>query len=152
MWFRETIWRWVEKSLVDGWQIADDRLSGKHQIRRDLSSSCAGIRDSSECCLLSAVLRVANVKGDENASLGDSIPGLAPRVPIAQARLTCSEDRVRGGAAKLAKMLSAKQQGRLDGFFTVKPKEGGSAGAGAKKDDKKRKGDEKGGAKKKGKK
>lgn len=61
-----------------------------------------------------------------------------------------SEDRVRAGAAKLAKMLSAKQQGRLDGFFTVKPKDGGKpapAAAGAK-----RKGDEKGGAKKKGKK
>ena len=66
---------------------------------------------------------------------------------------TRSEDRVRAGAAKLAKMLSAKQQGRLDGFFTVKPKDraaaptngkGGSAG--------KRKGEEKGGAKKKGKK
>lgn len=62
--------------------------------------------------------------------------------------LTSSEDRVRGGAAKLAKMLSAKQQGRLDGFFTVKPKEGTAV----KKDDKKRKADEKGGAKKKGKK
>jgi flap endonuclease-1 len=47
-------------------------------------------------------------------------------------------------------MLAAKQQGRLDGFFTVKPKEG-DAGKG-KKDDKKRKGDDKGGAKKKGKK
>lgn len=32
------------------------------------------------------------------------------------------EDRVRAGAAKLSKMLAAKQQGRLDGFFTVKPK------------------------------
>jgi flap endonuclease-1 len=53
-------------------------------------------------------------------------------------------------------MLAAKQQGRLDGFFTVKPKEGGApaaAGKGkGKGDDKKRKGDEKGGAKKKGKK
>lgn len=62
-----------------------------------------------------------------------------------------SEDRVRAGAAKLAKMLAAKQQGRLDGFFTVKPKEGevkktrGAAGA-------KRKAEEKGAAKKKGKK
>jgi flap endonuclease-1 len=46
-------------------------------------------------------------------------------------------------------MLAAKQQGRLDGFFTVKPKEGAAAG---KKDDKKRKGDDKGPAKKKGKK
>ena len=57
---------------------------------------------------------------------------------------------MRGGAAKLAKMLTAKQQGRLDGFFTVKPKEGGAPAG--KKDDKKRKGEEKGGAKKKGKK
>jgi flap endonuclease-1 len=47
-------------------------------------------------------------------------------------------------------MLAAKQQGRLDGFFTVKPKEGDASKG--KKDDKKRKGDDKGGAKKKGKK
>jgi flap endonuclease-1 len=33
-----------------------------------------------------------------------------------------SEDRVRKGAEKLSKFLNAKQQGRLDGFFTVKPK------------------------------
>ena len=33
-----------------------------------------------------------------------------------------SEDRVRKGAEKLAKFLNAKQQGRLDGFFTVKTK------------------------------
>lgn len=62
-----------------------------------------------------------------------------------------SEDRVRAGAAKLSKMLAAKQQGRLDGFFSVKPKEEGAKGKG-KGDDKKRKGDDKGGAKKKGKK
>lgn len=49
-------------------------------------------------------------------------------------------------------MLAAKQQGRLDGFFTVKPKEGDAAKAKGKGDDKKRKGDDKGGAKKKGKK
>ncbi|KAG8910738.1 Elongation of fatty acids protein 2, partial [Tulasnella sp. 417] len=34
-----------------------------------------------------------------------------------------NEDRVRKGAEKLQKMIAAKQQGRLDGFFTVKPKE-----------------------------
>lgn len=33
-----------------------------------------------------------------------------------------SEERVRKGAEKLTKFLSVKQQGRLDGFFTVKPK------------------------------
>lgn len=33
-----------------------------------------------------------------------------------------SEERVRKGAEKLAKFLNAKQQGRLDGFFTAKPK------------------------------
>lgn len=33
-----------------------------------------------------------------------------------------NEDRVRKGAEKLQKFLSAKQQGRLDGFFTAKPK------------------------------
>ena len=30
-----------------------------------------------------------------------------------------SEERVRKGAEKLTKFLHAKQQGRLDGFFTV---------------------------------
>ncbi|KAI0667614.1 PIN domain-like protein [Trametes maxima] len=33
-----------------------------------------------------------------------------------------NEDRVRKGADKLTKFMSAKQQGRLDGFFAVKPK------------------------------
>ncbi|KIM71073.1 hypothetical protein PILCRDRAFT_17411 [Piloderma croceum F 1598] len=33
-----------------------------------------------------------------------------------------NEDRVRKGANKLAKFLNSKQQGRLDGFFTVQPK------------------------------
>ncbi|KAI6113994.1 PIN domain-like protein [Pisolithus sp. B1] len=35
-----------------------------------------------------------------------------------------NEDRVRKGAEKLQKCLSSKQQGRLDGFFAAKPKEG----------------------------
>jgi flap endonuclease-1 len=35
---------------------------------------------------------------------------------------TISEERVRKGAEKLAKSLNAKQQGRLDGFFTATPK------------------------------
>lgn len=68
---------------------------------------------------------------------------------------TCdSEDRVRSGAAKLAKMLAAKQQGRLDGFFTVKPKDpaAGGASTGKKAGDKRKGDDAKGGAKKKGKK
>ncbi|KAH9924671.1 PIN domain-like protein [Epithele typhae] len=34
-----------------------------------------------------------------------------------------NEERVRRGGEKLAKFMNAKQQGRLDGFFTVKPKE-----------------------------
>ena len=34
-----------------------------------------------------------------------------------------SEERVKKGAEKLQKFLNAKQQGRLDGFFSVKPKE-----------------------------
>ncbi|KAG5638850.1 hypothetical protein H0H81_009401 [Sphagnurus paluster] len=34
-----------------------------------------------------------------------------------------NEERVRKGADKLQKFLNSKQQGRLDGFFTVKPKE-----------------------------
>lgn len=45
-----------------------------------------------------------------------------------------SEDRVRKGAEKLNKMMNAKQQGRLDGFFTVKSsavQKGNSGGAAA---------------------
>lgn len=53
-------------------------------------------------------------------------------------------------------MLAAKQQGRLDGFFTVKPKEPAAkdTGKGKGKNTKgeKRKAEEKGGAKKKNKK
>ncbi|TFK68030.1 flap endonuclease 1 [Pluteus cervinus] len=45
-----------------------------------------------------------------------------------------NEERVRAGAAKLQKYMSSKQQGRLDGFFTVKPKEKAPAGKGDKKD------------------
>jgi flap endonuclease-1 len=54
----------------------------------------------------------------------------------------------------LTKMLAAKQQGRLDGFFTVKPKEGGAASQGPAtgKKGEKRKAEEKSGPKKKGKK
>lgn len=37
-----------------------------------------------------------------------------------------SEERVRKGADKLKARLLTKQQGRLDGFFTVQPKEGGA--------------------------
>ena len=33
-----------------------------------------------------------------------------------------SEERVRKGAEKLTKFLNAKQQGRLDGFFTMSQK------------------------------
>ncbi|KAJ3529917.1 hypothetical protein NM688_g7785 [Phlebia brevispora] len=33
-----------------------------------------------------------------------------------------NEERVRKGAEKLTKFMNAKQQGRLDGFFTAKPK------------------------------
>ena len=39
-----------------------------------------------------------------------------------------SEDRVRKGAEKLSKFLNAKQQGRLDGFFSSKPKEAPAKG------------------------
>ncbi|KAF7330492.1 Flap endonuclease 1 [Mycena venus] len=62
-----------------------------------------------------------------------------------------NEERVRKGAEKLTKFLNSKQQGRLDGFFTVKPKEKKSptkADAKGKGKDApkgtKRKGDEKG--------
>jgi hypothetical protein len=37
--------------------------------------------------------------------------------------LSRSEERVRKGAEKLQKFLNTKQQGRLDGFFSVKPKD-----------------------------
>ncbi|KAF4617315.1 hypothetical protein D9613_005801 [Agrocybe pediades] len=61
-----------------------------------------------------------------------------------------NEERVRKGADKLQKFLNTKQQGRLDGFFTVKPKEKAppAKGKGKGKEDAKskgakRKGDEK---------
>ncbi|KAJ3505842.1 hypothetical protein NLJ89_g7206 [Agrocybe chaxingu] len=60
-----------------------------------------------------------------------------------------NEERVRKGAEKLQKFLNMKQQGRLDGFFTAKPKEkapapakGKAAGAKGGKGTK-RKGDDK---------
>lgn len=59
------------------------------------------------------------------------------------AQLTSREDRVRAGAAKLSKMLAAKQQGRLDGFFSVKPKADDGKGKAKGKDAGKRKGDDK---------
>ncbi|GAA5886689.1 hypothetical protein JCM3774_005830, partial [Rhodotorula dairenensis] len=54
-----------------------------------------------------------------------------------------SEERVRKGADKLKARMSAKQQGRLDGFFTVKPKEGASASGSSSASGKKRKADDK---------
>lgn len=53
-----------------------------------------------------------------------------------------SEERVRKGAEKLTKFMNAKQQGRLDGFFTSKP-----STSSKKDDDKKGKGKGKAGAK-----
>lgn len=41
---------------------------------------------------------------------------------MTNADLASSEDRVRKAAEKLGKFLNAKQQGRLDGFFTAQPK------------------------------
>lgn len=50
-----------------------------------------------------------------------------PRCPSFPGLLCISsEERVRKGAEKLQKYLNSKQQGRLDGFFTVKPKPEGS--------------------------
>lgn len=58
---------------------------------------------------------------------------------------SCSEDRVRAGASKLAKGFNAKQQGRLDSFFKVLPKDPSKEASSSKK-----KADEKkGGAKRK---
>ncbi|PPQ85158.1 hypothetical protein CVT25_004165 [Psilocybe cyanescens] len=59
-----------------------------------------------------------------------------------------NEDRVRKGAEKLTKFLNSKQQGRLDGFFTMKPKEKvplpkGKGKSDAKGKGTKRKGDDK---------
>ncbi|GAA5837357.1 hypothetical protein JCM5353_006978 [Sporobolomyces roseus] len=51
-----------------------------------------------------------------------------------------SEDRVRKGADKLKARLSSKQQGRLDGFFTVQPKDPKAGGTKRKADDKAGKG------------
>ena len=53
-----------------------------------------------------------------------------------------SEERVRKGAEKLQKHMNSKQQGRLDGFFTVKPKPEDSPkkGKGKGKDEEKGKG------------
>ncbi|KAJ7475719.1 flap endonuclease 1 [Mycena latifolia] len=64
-----------------------------------------------------------------------------------------NEERVRKGADKLTKFLNSKQQGRLDGFFTVKPKDKKASpskadakgkGKDAPKKGTKRKGDDKG--------
>lgn len=52
-----------------------------------------------------------------------------------------SEERVRRGAEKLSKFLNTKQQGRLDGFFTAKPKTSPAKS----KSDEKEKGKTKGG-------
>lgn len=46
--------------------------------------------------------------------------GLPPTQPPTDT--DTSEERVRKGAEKLQKFLNAKQQGRLDGFFSVKTK------------------------------
>ncbi|KAF8879095.1 PIN domain-like protein [Gymnopilus junonius] len=54
-----------------------------------------------------------------------------------------NEERVRKGADKLQKYLHTKQQGRLDGFFTVKPKEKAPPAKDKGKAGTKRKGDEK---------
>ncbi|KAG8899015.1 Elongation of fatty acids protein 2 [Tulasnella sp. 408] len=50
-------------------------------------------------------------------------PGIDGLVEFLVREKGFNEDRVRKAAEKLQKMLAAKQQGRLDGFFTVKPKE-----------------------------
>ncbi|KAJ7104291.1 flap endonuclease 1 [Mycena belliarum] len=66
-----------------------------------------------------------------------------------------NEERVRKGAEKLTKFLNSKQQGRLDGFFTVKPKDKKASpskadakgkGKDAPKKGTKRKGDDKAGS------
>jgi len=53
------------------------------------------------------------------------------------------EDRVRKSCEKLTKAVNSKQQGRIDGFFTVKPKENTASSSKAKtkggKDDSKTK-------------
>lgn len=51
---------------------------------------------------------------------------------------------MRRGAEKLTKFLSAKQQGRLDGFFSVQPKTSPKKDKGKDKDDSKSKGKGKG--------
>ncbi|KAF5348605.1 hypothetical protein D9756_009578 [Leucocoprinus leucothites] len=54
-----------------------------------------------------------------------------------------NEERVRKGAEKLQKFLNIKQQGRLDGFFSVKPKDKPATKTDTKAKGAKRKGDDK---------
>ncbi|KAF8994488.1 PIN domain-like protein [Cyathus striatus] len=61
-----------------------------------------------------------------------------------------NEERVRKGADKLQKFLNSKQQGRLDGFFSVKPKEKAAPASVAKGKGAKGKVDAKKGVKRKG--
>jgi flap endonuclease-1 len=42
---------------------------------------------------------------------------------LARTEMVCSEDRVRKSADKLKMRLNSKAQGRLDGFFSVLPKD-----------------------------
>jgi flap endonuclease-1 len=54
---------------------------------------------------------------------------------VSMAYKLLSEERVRKGADKLQKFLHSKQQGRLDGFFTVKAKEPAAPKAKGKRED-----------------
>jgi flap endonuclease-1 len=62
---------------------------------------------------------------------------LAVLYPVSATYGMLSEERVRKGAEKLQKFLHSKQQGRLDGFFTVKAKEPAAPKAEGKAEDKK---------------
>ncbi|KAF7327502.1 Flap endonuclease 1 [Mycena kentingensis (nom. inval.)] len=59
----------------------------------------------------------------EEVELEWSLPDLDGLLQFLVVEKGFSEERVRKGVEKLTKFMNAKQQGRLDGFFTVKPKE-----------------------------
>ncbi|GAA5970203.1 hypothetical protein JCM21900_005878 [Sporobolomyces salmonicolor] len=84
-----------------------------------------------------------NVKPASEIDLQWKAPDVEGLVDFLVREKGFSEDRVRKGADKLKARLSAKQQGRLDGFFTVKPKDPKAAPAKRKAEDKSGKGSKK---------
>lgn len=65
----------------------------------------------------------SRTRASRESSLGLRRRGLLLRLPLSSLLYLHSEDRVRKGADRLKARLKTKQQGRLDSFFTVKPKD-----------------------------